>query len=62
MTPFRVGRTKRGDVRVELVNPLTNCWHGFGLTDEEARDLARDLCKAVGQTAAELTADKTMEP
>ena len=62
MTPFRVGRTKRGDVRVEIVNTLTNCWHGFSLTDDEARGLADALLRAVRPTASEMTHDVDLEP
>ena len=63
MTPsFRVGRTKRGDVRVELYNTLTNCWHGFALTESEARALADALLREVRPTASELTRDVDLEP
>lgn len=59
---FRVGRNKRGDVRIEIYNTLTNVWHGFALTDSEARALADALCREAKPTAVALTLDKTMEP
>ena len=62
MSSYRVGRTKHGDVRIELYNTLTNVWHGFALTDSEARALAREICAQVRTTPAELTADKYTEP
>lgn len=62
MSSYRVGRTKRGDVRIELYNSLTNVWHGFSLTDDEARGLADAILRAVRPTASEMTADKYTEP
>ena len=62
MTPFRVGRTKRGDVRVELFNTPTNIWHGFVLTEAEAKALAREICAQAKTSPADLTADKYTEP
>ena len=63
MTLYRIVRTKRGDLRLDLMDPgMKQTWYGFGLTDEEARGLAKDLCKAVTPTAAELSSDKTVEP
>jgi hypothetical protein len=63
MTLYRIVRTKRGDLRLDLMDPqMKDTWYGFGLTDEEARQLAKDLCKAVTPTASDLTADKTVEP
>ena len=62
MSNHRVGRTKRGDVRVELFNTLTNCWHGFALTDDEARVLADAILREVRPTASEMTHDAALEP
>lgn len=62
MSNYRVGRTKRGDVRVELFNTLTNVWHGFALTESEARGLADALLREVRPTASEMTHDVDLEP
>lgn len=62
MSTFRVSASKRGGVTIMIKDALVERWVGYTFTDAEARQLARDLCKAVGTTAADLTADKTTEP
>ena len=58
---YRVGRTKRGEVRLEIREPVKGTWLGFIMSDEDARGLAGALCKET-RTAAEMTADKSLEP
>lgn len=58
---YRVGRTKRGEVRLEIREPVKGAWLGFAMSDEEARGLAKALCKET-RTVAELNADKFTEP
>jgi len=59
---FRVGRTKRGEVRLEIQEPTRAVWMGFTMTDGDARALADALCREAKPTAADLTLDKSMEP
>ena len=59
---FRVGRTKRGEVRLEIQEPTRAVWMGFTMTDGDARALADALCREAKPTAADLTLDKTTEP
>jgi hypothetical protein len=59
---FRVGRTKRGEVRLEIQEPTRAVWMGFTMTDGDARALADALCREAKPTAADLTLDNSMEP
>ena len=61
MSPWRIGRTKRGDLRLEILGPR-DCWYGAVLTEDDARQLSKALCHAVTPTAGELSLDNTTEP
>lgn len=59
---FRVGRTKRGDVRLEIQEPIRGVWIGHVLDEQTASAMADALREAVTPTAADMTRDDRMEP
>lgn len=61
MTAWRVGRTRNGDIRLEM-RGARDVWYGFPVTEDDARALAAALMAAMTLTASDLTADKDTEP